>query len=411
MKKESERPKESEDIYEEEDFLTKRKTAIIVIICIAIIVIFGWRIISSGVLGNGGLDYTPVSDVSDDKEEFASYTMYVTKDCQVTDTIDADEASYKIDLLFDDAVTVVGVEDEYYLIIVEDGRKAYIKQELLTADQPKEVDPDDTHWEYSSKELKVEIDKYTENDGASAEDIIVYWVANITMDDPESMLETVFAGGDYESSISSKERCSVMAKNAGAIFAVNGDACGFRGNGGEYEDPILIRNGTIYHEDERDIGEMLAIYKSGTMELFRPGELGDAQEMVSQGVTDTFWFDTALVEDGEIKSELISGESNFERAPYTAIGQINQNHYVFICVDGRGSNDSIGVTYTGMARLMQKYGCETAYELDGGGSTTMYFDGMVLNEPSDGRERSISDAICIIPSEENVTENDAISDK
>ncbi|MCR5666833.1 MAG: phosphodiester glycosidase family protein [Eubacterium sp.] len=416
MKKESEMKDETknehndEERVEEEGFLTKRRTLLIVVVCLAIILIFGWRIISSGVLGNGGLDYTPVSDSSSDEEEFASYKMYVLEDCLVTDTIDPDEADYKISLTYDDEVTVVGVEDDYYLIIAGDGRKAYIKQELLTAQKPKEVDPDQTHWEHKSKGLSIEIDKYTENDGASSEDIIVYWVANVKMKNPNQMFQTVLAGGDYESSTETKERCSEMAESVDAIFAVNGDACGFRGNGSEYEDPILIRNGVLYHEDDRDIGKMLAIYKSGTMKLFRPGELGSGEHMVSEGVTDTFWFDTALVENGEVISSLISSESNFDRAPYTAIGQVDNNHYVFICVDGRGSNDSIGVTYTGMARLMQKYGCETAYELDGGGSTTMYFDGMVLNEPSDGRQRSISDAICIIPKEDNSTESSANSD-
>ncbi len=64
-------------------------------------------------------------------------------------------------------------------------------------------------------------------------------------------------------------------------------------------------------------------------------------------------------------------------------------------VDGRGSNGSEGVTYTGMARLMQRYGAVTAYELDGGGSSTIYFDGMVLNKPSDGSQRAISDIIYV----------------
>ena len=88
-------------------------------------------------------------------------------------------------------------------------------------------------------------------------------------------------------------------------------------------------------------------------------------------------------------------EASLSRAPYTAIGQKDKNNFIFIVVDGRGSNGSIGVTYTGMAELMKKHGAITAYELDGGGSSTIWFDGKVLNEPSDGKERKISDIIYI----------------
>ncbi len=388
--------KEIEDHDVEKEKKERKRQLVIICVCLVLIVVFAIRILNSGIFGNGGLDYTKVSD-SSNESDFASYTMYVIKDCQVTDTIDAEEASYKIDLLFDTAVTVIGLQDDYYQIRVEDGRKAYIQQDLLTSIQPKEVDPKDTHWEYEADGLSIEINKYSQSQGASSEDLIVYWVADVIMDDPDQMLQTTFAGGDYESSIEGKERCSVMAKEQKAIFAVNGDACGFRGDGGDYEDPILIRNGKIYHEDDRNIGEMLAIYKTGKMKIFSPGDLGSAKEMVADGVRDTFWFDTALVKDGKVVQALIDNEQYYALNPYTAIGQVDDHHYVFICVDGRESNGSIGVTYTGMARLMQKYGCITAYELDGGGSTTMYFDGMILNEPSDGRERSIADAICIVP--------------
>ena len=185
------------------------------------------------------------------------------------------------------------------------------------------------------------------------------------------------------------------ALEADAIFAVNGDSAGFRGNGAEFENPIIIRNGEIYHEDDRNIGEMCALYKNGRLRIFSPGDLGSASEMVQDGVTDVWWFDTPLIKNGEIPQGLIEQEDCFEAAPYTAIGQKDENHFLFIVVDGRGSNGSFGVTYTGMARLMKEYGAVTAYELDGGGSSTIWFDGMVLNEPSDGVERAISDMIYV----------------
>ena len=64
-------------------------------------------------------------------------------------------------------------------------------------------------------------------------------------------------------------------------------------------------------------------------------------------------------------------------------------------VDGRTA-DSRGVTLAQLADLFVKYGCETAYNLDGGGSSTMVFNGQVINQPTDGRkdgEREVSDIV------------------
>ena len=57
------------------------------------------------------------------------------------------------------------------------------------------------------------------------------------------------------------------------------------------------------------------------------------------------------------------------------------------------------MTLAEMAALMKTLGCRDALNLDGGGSTTLYLRGSVVNSPSDAgnRERPVSDAICILP--------------
>lgn len=268
------------------------------------------------------------------------------------------------------------------------GEYGYVPMYQLSQEILKEVDESQTHWEYTRTGLEIQINKYTE-------DSIVYWVAEINTENPDKDINTAWAGGSYEASYNQRNKTSQLAYDNNAIFAVNGDSAGARKSGSDFENPIIIRNGTLYHEDERDIGEMCALKKDGELVLFRPGELGSAQEMIDAGVTDTWWFDCTLLKNGEIPNSLIEVEGSLEKAPYTAIGQKDKNHFLFIVVDGRGSNGSEGVTYTGMARLMQRYGAVTAYELDGGGSSTIYFDGMVLNKPSDGAQRAISDIIYV----------------
>jgi exopolysaccharide biosynthesis protein len=83
--------------------------------------------------------------------------------------------------------------------------------------------------------------------------------------------------------------------------------------------------------------------------------------------------------------------------PRTAIGVISPNHYVFVVSDGRTS-ESTGLSLYQLAQFMEGLGCTTAYNLDGGGSSTMYFNGRVVNNPTTNgriRERGVSDIVYI----------------
>ena len=67
--------------------------------------------------------------------------------------------------------------------------------------------------------------------------------------------------------------------------------------------------------------------------------------------------------------------------PRTAVGVVGPNHLAFVVVDGRSPGYSAGVTLPALAGIMRSLGTTTAYNLDGGGSSTMYFDGAVVNNP------------------------------
>ena len=75
------------------------------------------------------------------------------------------------------------------------------------------------------------------------------------------------------------------------------------------------------------------------------------------------------------------------------MGVIDDNHLVFVVVDGRQEGYSAGVTLTELADILVDLGATTAYNLDGGGSSTMYFNGDVVNQPSNGGERATSDIL------------------
>jgi hypothetical protein len=84
------------------------------------------------------------------------------------------------------------------------------------------------------------------------------------------------------------------------------------------------------------------------------------------------------------------------RNPRTAVGQLADGRIVMVAVDGRESGYSIGVTTFELAQQLVRLGAVTGTALDSGGSTTMAFNGKLLNSPSDpGGERAVSDSLDI----------------
>ena len=109
-------------------------------------------------------------------------------------------------------------------------------------------------------------------------------------------------------------------------------------------------------------------------------------------------FGPSLVENGEITVDTNSevGQSMASN-PRTAIGIIDENHYIIVVSDGRTS-ESEGLSLYQLAEVMKSYGVKTAYNLDGGGSSTLYFNGQVINKPTTNgtiSERAVSDIVYI----------------
>ena len=189
------------------------------------------------------------------------------------------------------------------------------------------------------------------------------------------------------------ETTSDMADRLEAILAVNGDFYGFRDTG------YVIRNGILYRSKKKsNDAQDLVLWSDGTMEVIREGSI-TAEELLEQGALQVYSFGPGLVEDGEIMVDASSevGQAMLSN-PRTAIGMIEPLHYVMVVSDGR-TNESEGLSLLQLAEVMQDLGCTVAYNLDGGGSTTMYFNGEVINNPTSGRksssERSVSDIVYI----------------
>ena len=140
------------------------------------------------------------------------------------------------------------------------------------------------------------------------------------------------------------------------------------------------------------------IWKDGSFEIIEEGAF-TAEELQEEGAQQIFSFGPALVNHGEVK---VVEDEEVERAqitnPRTAIGMIEPLHYIMVVSDGR-TEESEGLSLFDLGNLMQDLGCDVAYNLDGGGSSTFWFRGEVLNKPTTFgdviQERLISDIVYI----------------
>ena len=217
------------------------------------------------------------------------------------------------------------------------------------------------------------------------------YVADVTVSSSE-YLKTAFAQNAFGTNVT--EKTSETAADNNAILAVNGDYYGANSTG------YVIRNGVVYRDTVREDSSNgdLAIYKDGSFKIIYEDQIS-AEQLVKDGVINLLAFGPALVENGEIavgKNQEV-GQAMASN-PRTAIGIIDDNHYIIVVSDGRTS-ESEGLSLYQLAEVMKFYGAKTAYNLDGGGSSTLYFNGQVINKPTTGgnkiSERAVSDIVYI----------------
>lgn len=219
-------------------------------------------------------------------------------------------------------------------------------------------------------------------------DTTVY-VADVLLSSADQ-LKTAFADNTYGRNVT--DTTSSIAESVGAVLAVNGDFYGSQQAG------YVIRNGVLYRSTAKSGAEDLVIYDDGSLAIVQESQV-TAQELLEDGANNVLSFGPALVENGEIA---VSENDEVGRAkasnPRTAIAVIDELHYLFVVSDGRTA-ESEGLSLYELAVFLQSKGVQTAYNLDGGGSSTMVFLGRVVNKPTtNGRstkERSVSDIVYI----------------
>jgi exopolysaccharide biosynthesis protein len=241
---------------------------------------------------------------------------------------------------------------------------------------------------YTSDSTSITITTVT---GGSGNNTVTYYVADLQLQ-PGNVIQAGLADGFQQRQV---DYTSSIAEANGAVLAINGDYCTARDTG------VIIRNGVIYLNNPAREG--LALYQDGTMKVYDETEVS-AEQLLADGVYNTYSFGPALLVDGTIPAGLDETEIDdvgeehtiLGSQPRTGIGIIDANHFVFVVVDGRSNGYSRGMQLSELAQVFKDLRCTTAYNLDGGGSSAMYFMGDLVNHPlGRERERGISDILYV----------------
>jgi len=242
---------------------------------------------------------------------------------------------------------------------------------------------------YTSDTAKISIKKVETGSGT---DKVTYFVADVQVSDA-TIVRSAFANDEFGTNIVANT--SEIASGVNAVLAINGDYYGFRDTG------MVIRNGVAFRDSGARQG--LAFYTDGSARLYDETKTS-AAELVNAGVWNTLSFGPGLVDGGKILDGIDSVEVDTNignhsiqgQQPRTGIGLIGDNHLLFVVVDGRSNGYSRGVTMTEFAQIFTGLGAQVAYNLDGGGSSTLVFQDKLVNNPlGRGQERGTSDILYV----------------
>jgi exopolysaccharide biosynthesis protein len=190
-----------------------------------------------------------------------------------------------------------------------------------------------------------------------------------------------------------KDNNAVAAVNAGGFIDESASGKQWAGTGG-IPRGIIMSKGKIIHNDYKNENvkdDIVAITEEGEL-LVGKHTVG---ELKKKGVSEAVSFGPALIVNGE--KAITKGDGGWGKAPRTAIGQRKDGSILLLVLDGKQIS-RLAATLRDVQDVLYEYGAYNASNLDGGSSTTMYYNGKVINEPDSALgERSIPSVIYVEP--------------
>ena len=226
---------------------------------------------------------------------------------------------------------------------------------------------------YSSPNVSITITTYS---GEYKGYYQTYYVADIYVASIENF-RTCFANNQFV--YYGAQDAVALAKSADALISMNGDYCNNQRSG------FLVRNGDIYYDDALSF-DLCVLFYDGTVETYLPSEY-DPEELLAAGPYQSWKFGPKLLDaDGKAMTSFnTTTEIIYEEAPRSGLGYYEPGHYCFVVADGR-QNHARGFVLSEFAELFEELGCTRAYNMDGGASSVLTFDGNTYNKPSGYRQ-------------------------
>ncbi len=248
-----------------------------------------------------------------------------------------------------------------------------------------------TYWHYEDPTITVHIttDRIKKGNFGCA-----YWVADVKLQDASQMRTLSDKGFDKISRVQGLS----LASRAHPVLAINGDFYCYTGA------PFVLRQGRVYVDLLLGELDVLAVDEDGDFHAYHKPRMGDIPFVTEDGqkvyqadgkrIINAFYFGPILVENGQAV-EHIERRSDMDvnaSRQRMAICQAGPLEYKCICCAGP-SRGNEGMTLREFADLCARQNVQVAYNLDGGDSTMLIFDGKRVNDALDSSNRVVGDII------------------
>lgn len=221
---------------------------------------------------------------------------------------------------------------------------------------------------YTSPDISIQITQVTDDTHGSL--VFRAYIADFYV----SSVESFQAGFPQGQQTAEADR---IAADHHAVLAVNGDYYTNISRG------LVVRNGVVM-QSEKGTADLCVLYPDGRMKTYEPGDYSP-EGILNQNPWQVWSFGPALLEeDGSPKTDFNTSSAVYNRNPRTAFGYYEPGHYCLVVIDGRNEGYSNGASIRALASFMSDLGYKAAYNLDGGASSVMVFNGEIINNPSGG---------------------------
>ena len=237
---------------------------------------------------------------------------------------------------------------------------------------------------YSSQNISITLSSGTLGEG---NDQSVYYVADIYLGNIDCFQSYFAHGLAYPSRTALMPQ---MVQETGALLAINGDYCGLNFGG------IILRNG-VSISSAANGSDICILFSDGSMQCMNSRDY-HAEDYAEGSIRHIWCFGPAMMDgNGNVLSESEMNLPSYIAGynPRTGIGYYEPGHYCFVVADGRSPGYSKGIYMSEFAGIFASLGCVQAFNLDGGGSTSMMFGTDFVNRPSTSGQRDMPDIILI----------------